>query len=231
MFDRKLRSTFYLCRQTYKINFKLLRYRQLATVNCELSISMEHLLQHIEALIFVAEQAISKREIKAVLEEQFEQNIEKEDIDELLEALKIKYEHEDFAFTIVEISGGFQFMTKKEYHDTVGTLLKQKTKKRLSKSALEALAIVAYRQPITKVEVEQIRGVNSDYSIQKLLEKELVTIVGRSDKPGRPLLYATSPKFMDYFGIQSLKDLPKVKDFKEEEVNEIGEPQAIEETA
>jgi segregation and condensation protein B len=208
-----------------------LRYRQLATVNCELSISMEHLLQHIEALIFVAEQAISKREIKAVLEEQFEQNIEKEDIDELLEALKIKYEHEDFAFTIVEISGGFQFMTKKEYHDTVGTLLKQKTKKRLSKSALEALAIVAYRQPITKVEVEQIRGVNSDYSIQKLLEKELVTIVGRSDKPGRPLLYATSPKFMDYFGIQSLKDLPKVKDFKEEEVNEIGEPQAIEETA
>lgn len=141
----------------------------------------------------------------------------------------MKYEHEDFAFTIVEISGGFQFMTKNDYHDTVGTLLKQKTKKRLSKSALEALAIVAYRQPITKIEVEQIRGVNSDYSIQKLLEKELVTIVGRSEKPGRPLLYATSPKFMDYFGIQSLKDLPKVKDFKEEEVNEIGEPQAIEE--
>jgi segregation and condensation protein B len=190
---------------------------------------MEHLRQHIEALIFVSEQAISKREIKAVLEEKFEQNIEKEDIDELLEALKTKYEHEDFAFTIVEISGGFQFLTKNDYHDTVGTLLKQKTKKRLSKSALESLAIVAYRQPITKVEVEQIRGVNSDYSIQKLLEKELVTIVGRSEKPGRPLLYATSPKFMDYFGIQSLKDLPKVKDFKEE-TNEIGEPQAIEET-
>jgi segregation and condensation protein B len=191
---------------------------------------MEHLLQHIEALIFVAEQAISKREIKAVLEEQFERNIEDEDIDELLDVLKMKYEHEDFAFTIVEISGGFQFMTKNDYHDTVGTLLKQKTKKRLSKPALEALAIVAYRQPITKIEVEQIRGVNSDYSIQKLLEKELVTIVGRSEKPGRPLLYATSPKFMDYFGIQSLKDLPKVKDFKEEDVNEIGEPQAIEET-
>jgi segregation and condensation protein B len=191
---------------------------------------MEHLLQHIEALIFVSEQAISKREIKAVLEEQFEQNIENSAIEELLEALKLKYTHEDFAFTIVEISGGYQFMTKNEYHDTVGTLLKQKTKKRLSKAALEALAIVAYRQPITKVEVEQIRGVNSDYSIQKLLEKELVTIVGRSEKPGRPLLYATSPKFMDYFGIQSLKDLPKVKDFKEEEVNEIGEPQDIEVT-
>jgi segregation and condensation protein B len=119
-------------------------------------------------------------------------------------------------------------MTKKDYHDTIGTLLKQKTKKRLTKAALETLAIVAYRQPMTKVEVEQIRGVNSDYSIQKLLEKELVTIVGRSEKPGRPLLYATSPKFMDYFGIQSLKDLPRVKDFQEEEVNEIGEPQDIE---
>jgi segregation and condensation protein B len=191
---------------------------------------MKHLLQHIEALIFVSEQAISKREIKAVLEEQFEQNVEKEDIDELLEVLKLKYAHEGFAFTIVEINDGFQFMTKNDYHDTVGTFLKQKTKKRLSKSALETLAIVAYRQPMTKVEVEQIRGVNSDYSIQKLLEKELVTIVGRSEKPGRPLLYATSPKFMDYFGIKSLKDLPKVKDFKEEEVNEIGESQEIEET-
>jgi segregation and condensation protein B len=189
---------------------------------------MEHLRQHIEALIFVSEQAISKREIKAVLEKQFEQNIENSAIEELLTLLQLKYAHDDFAFTIVEISGGYQFMTKKDYHDTIGTLLKQKTKKRLTKAALETLAIVAYRQPMTKVEVEQIRGVNSDYSIQKLLEKELVTIVGRSEKSGRPLLYATSPKFMDYFGIQSLKDLPRVKDFQEEEVNEIGEPQDIE---
>ena len=118
------------------------------------------------------------------------------------------------------------FETK--YLGFVHLFLKQKTKKRLSKAALETLSIVAYKQPMTKVEVEQIRGVNSDYSIQKLLEKELVTIVGRSEKPGRPLLFATSPKFMDYFGIKSLKHLPKVKDFKDE-ANEIGEPQAIEE--
>lgn len=189
---------------------------------------MEQLLQHIEALIFVSEQAISLKDIKNTLAEILEQKIDKEVIIGLIETLKTKYNHEDFAFTIVEISGGYQFMTKKEYHDTIGTYLKQKTKKRLSKAALEALSIVAYKQPVTKVEVEQIRGVNSDYSIQKLLEKELVTIVGRSEKPGRPLLYATSPKFMDYFGIQSLKDLPKVKDFKEE-ANEIGEPQPIEE--
>lgn len=188
---------------------------------------MKNLLQHIEALIFVSEQAISLREIKNALEEMFEQNIDKEAIVELIEALKNKYVDEDFAFTVAEISGGYQFMTKKEYHTTIGTYLKQKTKKRLSKAALETLSIVAYKQPVTKVEVEQIRGVNSDYSMQKLLEKELVTIVGRSEKPGRPLLYATSPKFMDYFGIKSLKDLPKVKDFKEE-ANEIGEQQPIE---
>ncbi|MGB1121428.1 MAG: SMC-Scp complex subunit ScpB [Saprospiraceae bacterium] len=183
---------------------------------------MENLLQHIEALIFVSEQAISLREIKNTLEEIFEQDVDKETIVEMIEALKEKYRHKDFAFAIAEISGGYQFLTKQEYHETIGTYLKQKTKKRLSKAALETLSIVAYKQPVTKVEVEQIRGVNSDYSMQKLLEKELVTIVGRSDKPGRPLLYSTSPKFMDYFGIKSLKD------FKEE-TNEIGEKQPIEE--
>lgn len=189
---------------------------------------MKSLLQQIEALIFVSEQAISLKEIKNTLEEIFEQNIENEAILQLIETLKVKYNHEDFAFSIVEISAGYQFMTKKKYHKTVGIFLKQKTKKRLSRSALETLSIVAYKQPVTKIEVEQIRGVNSDYSMQKLLEKELVTIVGRSEKPGRPLLYATSPKFMDYFGIKSLKDLPKVKDFVEV-TNEIGEKQPIEE--
>lgn len=187
-------------------------------------------MQHIEALIFVSEQAITLKEIKNTLEEIFEQNIEKEVILQIIETLKEKYNHEDFAFSIIEISEGYQFMTKEKYHETVGILLKQKTKKRLSKAALETLSIIAYKQPITKTEVEQIRGVNSDYSIQKLLEKELVTIVGRSEKPGRPLLYSTSPKFMDYFGIKSLKDLPKVKDIVEN-ANEIGEKQSIEENA
>lgn len=189
---------------------------------------MENLLQHIEALIFVAEQPISFKEIKSALEESFKVTIEKSDLLELIEEIRERYSVENFAFELLQISGGYQFLTKKDYHETIGTFLKQKTKKRLSKSALETLSIVAYKQPMTKVEVEQIRGVNSDYSIQKLLEKELVTIVGRSEKPGRPLLYATSPKFMDYFGIKTLNDLPKIKDFKEE-TNEIGEKAPIEE--
>ena len=133
------------------------------------------------------------------------------------------------AFEILEIADGFQFISKPVVHAVVGTHLKQTTKKRLSQSALETLSIIAYKQPISKSELEQIRGVSCDYSIQKLLEKELIEISGRSDAPGRPLLYATSQKFMDYFGLKSLRDLPKTKDFKEPE-SEIGEQLPIEET-
>ena len=107
--------------------------------------------------------------------------------------------------------------------------LRQATKKRLSQAAMETMAIVAYKQPVSKSELEEIRGVSCDYAIQKLLEKELVIISGRSEGPGRPLLYGTSDKFMDYMGINSLNDLPKPKDFKEAE-NSIGDTPALEET-
>ena len=99
--------------------------------------------------------------------------------------------------------------------------IQQKAKRKLSSSSMETLAIIAYRQPITKPEVEQIRGVNCDYSIQKLLEKELISISGKSDAPGRPLLYSTSKLFADYFGLASEKDLPQLKDIQTNE-NEIG---------
>jgi segregation and condensation protein B len=128
----------------------------------------------------------------------------------------------------LEIAGGYQFLTKGAYHNTVGVYLKQTMKKRLSRSALETLSIIAYKQPVTKSELERIRGVNCDYAIQKLLEKELVAIQGRSDGPGRPLLYGTSDKFMDYFGLKSLDDLPKPKEFREPS-NQIGEQAPIEE--
>ena len=118
-------------------------------------------------------------------------------------------------------------MTKPIYHNSVGTYLRQTIRRRLSQAALETLSIVAYKQPVSKTELEQIRGVSCDYAIQKLLEKELVEIQGRSDAPGRPLVYGTSEKFMDYFGIKSLKDLPKPKDFKDVE-NAIGENSTME---
>jgi segregation and condensation protein B len=112
-----------------------------------------------------------------------------------------------------ESGGGWQFLTKKDYHKTVAQLNGDKFLKRLSTAALETLSIVAYKQPITKGEIEAIRGVNSDYSIQKLLEKELIVITGRNEEmPGKPLVYCTSKSFMDYFGINSPEDLPKLKE-------------------
>jgi segregation and condensation protein B len=140
---------------------------------------------------------------------------------EEIQYLQAKYNHSDYAFEIIEINGGFQFLTKGAYHETVGVYLRQTIKKKLSQAALETLAIIAYKQPISKTELEVIRGVSCDYAIQKLLERELVIIKGRSEAVGRPLLYGTSDKFMDYFGIASLKDLPKLKDLKQPD-NEIG---------
>lgn len=189
---------------------------------------MEYLAQHIESLIFSSQQPISFKDIKVCLEDTFETKFKNPEIEEAIANLKTRYASPDFAFDIVEIGGGYQFLSKGAYHNTVGTHLKQTTKKRLSKAALESLAIIAYKQPVTKTELEKIRGVNCDYSVQKLLEKELVVISGRSEGPGRPLLYSTSPKFMDYFGISTLEDLPKPKDFGTTE-NTIGEAAPIEE--
>ena len=189
---------------------------------------MKDLSQHIESLIFTAESPVGMEEIRDCLEESFGLQFHQEELDNTLQAIKEKYSAEAFPFEVVEIAGGYQFLTKGAYHHTVGVFLKQTTKKRLSRSALETLSIIAYRQPVSKTELEKIRGVNCDYAIQKLLEKELVSITGRSDGPGRPLLYGTSSKFMDYFGLRSLDDLPRPKDFKEPE-NQIGEQASIEE--
>jgi segregation and condensation protein B len=189
---------------------------------------MEKLSHHIEALIFTTEHPISLKEIKICLEATFETAFEEVDLQNTMGQIIEKYQAEDFAFEVLEVAEGYQFMTKPTYHNVVGVYLKQTTKKRLSQAALETLSIVAYKQPISKGEMESIRGVSCDYAIQKLLEKELVEIAGRSDAPGRPLLYSTSQKFMDYFGLKSLRDLPKTKDFKDPD-SEIGEQAPIEE--
>jgi segregation and condensation protein B len=189
---------------------------------------MEFLNQHIEALIFATEHPITIEEMKGVLDVTFETEFEEDTLREGVEAVKEKFSHPQFAFEVIEIAKGFQFLTKPSFHNSVGTYLKQTIKKRLSQAALETLSIVAYKQPISKTEMEQIRGVSCDYAIHKLLEKELVEIQGRSDAPGRPLVYGTSEKFMDYFGIKSIQDLPKLKDFKEVE-NQIGEASSLDE--
>lgn len=183
---------------------------------------MELLDKHVEALVFCSQTPISVDEIQESLSEMFETAIPQEDIEKALIALSDKYTHEDFAFEVCHTAGGYQFLTKPAYQASIGIYLKQKSKKRLSTSALETLAIIAYKQPITKTEVENIRGVSCDYTIQKLLDKELIEIQGKAETIGKPILYGTSPKFMEYFGINRLEELPTPKDFITE-ANEIGE--------
>ncbi len=190
---------------------------------------MEFLKQHIEALIFAAPQAIALEDIKSVLDESMQNEVALSDIQALIAQTQEKYRQEAYAFELVEIAGGYQFLTKGAYHNTVAIHLKQTTKKRLSQAALETLALIAYKQPVIKSELEEIRGVSCDYALQKLLEKELVFIAGRSDGPGRPLLYGTTDKFMDYLGINNIQDLPKPKDFKDIE-NTVGEIPTLEES-
>ncbi len=189
---------------------------------------MEPLAQHIESLIFAADQPVTLQEIKSCLEEVLGLSFPETELLAAIGQLKERYEQDDYAFAINEIAEGYQFLTKPAFHNTVGAYLRQTTRRRLSRAALETLSIIAYKQPVTKTEMERIRGVSCDYSIQKLLEKELVAIVGRDEGPGRPLLYGTSNKFMDYFGLKSLRDLPKPKEFKEADFL-IGEQAPIEE--
>lgn len=184
---------------------------------------MQLLLQHIEALIFASEQPITGDEVLSCLKTVYGWELKKEQFQSLISELKEKYASEDHSFELIEIADGFQFLTKKEYHHVVNTLLQIKAKKRLSTAALETLSIIAYKQPISKSEIEHIRGVNCDYSIQKLLEKELIIISGKGDGPGKPLLYSTSKNFMDHFGLRSVKDLPQLKELHIAD-NEIGNP-------
>jgi segregation and condensation protein B len=144
------------------------------------------------------------------------------DISNSLQMLLDKYASDDFSFQIYQIAEGYQFLSKPAYQASIQILLKQKSKKRLSTAALETLSIIAYKQPVTKTEIEQVRGVSCDYALQKLLDKELIVIKGKSDAVGRPLLYGTSQKFIEYFGLNSLKDLPQPKDFAASD-NEIGQ--------
>ena len=125
-------------------------------------------------------------------------------------------------FNYDQAAGGYQFLTKPAYQASISILLKQQSKKRLSTSAMETLSIIAYKQPISKTEIENIRGVNCDYAVQKLLDKGLIEITGKAETIGRPMLYGTTSKFMEYFGISDLVELPTPKDFTTE-VNTIGE--------
>jgi len=183
---------------------------------------MDFLQNHTEALVFCSPTATKVADLKACLSEMFNADVPEEDIEAALQRIDQKFQAEEFSFQLFKAAGGYQFLTKPAYQASIGIMLKQQSKKRLSTSAMETLSIIAYKQPISKTEVENIRGVNCDYAIQKLLDKGLIEIQGKAETIGRPILYGTSPKFMEYFGINDITELPTPKDFTIE-VNTIGE--------
>ncbi|MBU1098547.1 MAG: SMC-Scp complex subunit ScpB [Ignavibacteriae bacterium HGW-Ignavibacteriae-2] len=171
----------------------------------------------IESLIFASDEPISGSEIvKAIKDIDGEDiNISTKDIEDTVDQLNEKYNSTEISYHILRIANGFIHATKPEYAKYVGYLSSVKSKRRLSQAALETLAIIAYKQPITKPEIEQIRGVNSDYMLSTLLEKNLITIKGRSETVGRPLLYVTTEEFLKYFGLNKIEDLPKPREIEE----------------
>lgn len=171
----------------------------------------------IEALIFSSDEPISENEIiravKGIDGEEIE--LTNEDIQFCVDELNKKYESLNNAFRIIKIANGYSFATTESNAKYVGFLSSEKSKRRLSQAALETLAIIAYKQPVTKPELEQIRGVNSDYILTTLLEKNLITITGRAETIGRPLLYGTTTEFLKYFGLYNLSDLPKPREIED----------------
>jgi segregation and condensation protein B len=181
-----------------------------------------NLINHVEALIFASEKPLTVVEIVELINNAFgfmDDKVTLDQVETSIEGINEKYQSEFYPFELRQSGGGWQFLTKKEFHTTIAQLNGDKFLKRLSTAALETLAIIAYKQPITKSEIEAIRGVNCDYSIQKLLEKELIVISGRNEQMvGKPLIYATSRHFMDYFGINTSDELPKINEVLAEQI-------------
>jgi segregation and condensation protein B len=183
---------------------------------------LSQIIPHIEALIFASDKPLIAEELVELVNNALgfiEDRATLEQVEAAIEGIKEKYNAEFYAFELKQSGGGLQFLTKPAYYKTVALLNGDKFLKRLSTASLETLAIIAYKQPVTKSEMEAIRGVNCDYAVQKLLEKDLVVIAGRKEEAvGQPLIYATSKSFMDYFGINSADDLPKISEVMMEEL-------------
>ncbi len=180
----------------------------------------------LEALVFASPQPITPKEIGRVL-----QGVPREDWQKQLAELQADYARDERGLQIVEIAGGFQVTTRPEYNDWVRELLDPRTPTRLSIQALETLAVIAYKQPVTLPEIIELRGVKSGGVVKTLLEKRLIRIMGRKEVVGRPILYGTTKQFLLHFGLRDLEELPKIEEFAEvlgEEVDVAGLKRAIE---
>lgn len=183
----------------------------------EFQVRIKHI---IEALLFATDEPLSVRQMLEIFGE-FEsgqlpqKRVNEQTILESIEQLNKEYESSGRSMHIVNVAGGYQFATLPQFAEWLGKMVKERSKRKLSVSALESLAVIAYKQPVTKPEIEAIRGVNADYVIRSLMERNLITIVGRAATPGRPLLYGTTKEFLKHFGLNDLSELPKPREIDE----------------
>jgi segregation and condensation protein B len=175
----------------------------------------------IEALLFATNRPVAINDITAVLED-----IESAVIRDMINELNSEYQAQQRSFSITEVAGGFQLVCDPYYAPWIKKLMVKEKTQRLSMPSLETLAIIAYKQPITRSEIETIRGVNIDGVIEGLLEKNLIKTGGRKEAPGRPFFYATTSEFLTHFGLRALEDLPKLKEFSETDI-EAGQKDVI----
>ena len=169
----------------------------------------------IESILFAAGREVNIKELMVALE------LSSDEIMNLVESMKIEYEKEDRGIQIINVDGGYQLCTKKEYYEYIYPVFDKRSKPNLSQAALETLAIIAYNPRITRAEIESIRGVNSDGTIYKLLDFNLIEDSGKADAPGRPTTYSTTKEFLRMFGLESLDKLPSLPKYKLDENQQI----------
>lgn len=167
----------------------------------------------LESLLFVSEKPLTLENFTDVLGE----GISKQEVEELLDELQKQYSNR--AVQLIQIAHGYQFRTRKEYAGWIKRFFSLQESKPLSAACMEVLAMIAYRQPMTRIEIEQLRGVDSGGPLKSLLEKKLIRILGRRKLPGRPIIYGTTRRFLEYFGLRDLKELPDLKEFEQSEAS------------
>ena len=164
----------------------------------------------VEALLFATDSPVTADRLRSIVD-----SVGTEQIQNIIEQLNEEYEKEGRCFHIIEVGGGYQFATRPQYATWIRKLYRGRRLSRLSSAALETLAIIAFKGPIIRAEIEVVRGVNVEGVLKTLLERNLITVVGREETPGRPLLYDTTQDFLVYFGLNSLSDLPKPRELEE----------------
>ncbi|WP_183278094.1 SMC-Scp complex subunit ScpB [Clostridium fungisolvens] len=186
-----------------KISIDQLEFEEVSTKRQYMSV--------IESLLFVTGEPLGPKDLARILE------CDIDFVEEIVESMIIEYENQGRGIKIISINGMYQLVTKPQNSDYVQKLLKKNTRQSLSQASLESLAIIAYKQPVTRVEIDEIRGVKSDSAVLKLMEKNLIKEMGRLEVPGRPIQYGTTEEFLRQFGLEDLKELPSLDLFEEVE--------------